>query len=165
MTGGDQHAAEDVLQETWVRAWQNIDRLVEQHGSVRGWLTRVAHNIAVDQHRGRRARPTEVRFPEHGLDDVAAPSGADEIENRLVVGTLLSELPDPHREALVQVYYADRTASSAACALGVPPGTVKSRVHHGLRKLRASVSARDHEKAGAGSTARLDHGDRHGCPP
>ncbi len=140
LTGGDRHAAEDVVQETWVRAWRNIDRLTENHGSVRGWLMRVAHNIAVDQHRGRRARPTEVELPDQDLEYAAVQQAADdEVETRVVVGAFLDRLSPVHRDTLVEVYYADRTAAGAAKALGVPAGTVKSRLFNGLRALRSIV--------------------------
>lgn len=140
LTGGDRHAAEDVVQETWVRAWRNLERLTEHHGSVRGWLMRVAHNIAVDQHRGRRARPTEVELPDQDLEYAAVqPPASDEVETRVVVGAMLGRLSPVHRDTLVEVYYADRTAASAAAALGVPAGTVKSRLHNALRALRATV--------------------------
>jgi RNA polymerase sigma-70 factor (ECF subfamily) len=147
LTDGDHHAAEDVVQETWVRAWHNIDRLTEHRGSVRGWLMRVAHNIAVDQHRARRARPAEVALPEQDFDHVAMSSGADEVETRLVVGDLLGGLSPEHRDTLVAVYYADRTANAAAGVLGVPPGTVKSRIHNALRNLRATITAPPYEVA------------------
>lgn len=148
LTGGDRHAAEDVLQETWVRAWRNIDRLTEHHGSVRGWLMRVAHNIAVDQHRGRRARPTEVELPDQDLEYAAVlPPASDEVETRVVVGAILNRMSPVHRDTLVEVYYADRTAASAAKALGVPAGTVKSRLHHALRALRDIVPGRQLEAA------------------
>jgi len=141
LTGGDRFAAEDVVQETWVRAWRNLDRLTENHGSVRGWLMRVAHNIAVDQHRGRRARPTEVELPQQDLEHTAVLSPVnDEVETRVVVTAILDGLSPVHRDTLVEVYYADRTAASAAEVLGVPAGTVKSRLHNALRTLRASVT-------------------------
>lgn len=54
----DPHQAEDVIQETMLRAWRNADVLVPERGSVAGWLMRVAHNIAVDKIRARKARPT-----------------------------------------------------------------------------------------------------------
>jgi RNA polymerase sigma-70 factor (ECF subfamily) len=148
LTGGDRHAAEDVVQETWVRAWRNLDRLTENHGSVRGWLMRVAHNIAVDQHRGRRARPTEVELPDQDLEYAAVqPPASDEVETRVVVGAILDRLSAVHRDTLVEVYYADRTAASAAKALGVPSGTVKSRLHNALRALRDVVPGRQLEAA------------------
>lgn len=134
---GDRHLAEDVVQETWLRAWRHLDRLDDERGSVRGWLLRVAHNVAVDAHRGRRARPAEVGFGDEALADLAAqaPPG-DEVENRMVVDELLDRLSPVHRRAVIEVYFIDRTATSAAGALGVPVGTVKSRVHNALRVLR-----------------------------
>lgn len=148
LLNGDRHAAEDVVQETWVRAWRNLDRLNESHGSVRGWLMRVAHNIAMDQHRGRRARPTEVELPEQDLEHTAVQRpGDDEVENRVVVRGILDGLSPVHRDTLVAVYYADRTAASAAQALGVPAGTVKSRLHNALRTLRSTVDAPVYEAA------------------
>jgi RNA polymerase sigma-70 factor (ECF subfamily) len=148
LTGGDRHAAEDVVQETWLRAWRNLERLTESQGSVRGWLMRVAHNIAVDQHRGRRARPTEVELPDQDLEYAAVqPPASDEVETRVVVGAILDRLSPVHRDTLVEVYYEDRTAASAAEALGVPAGTVKSRLFNALRALRAVVPARALEAA------------------
>ncbi|MGW1680189.1 sigma-70 family RNA polymerase sigma factor [Saccharopolyspora sp. NPDC002376] len=142
LTNGDRFAAEDVVQETWVRAWRNLDRLTENLGSVRGWLLRVAHNIAIDQHRSRRARPTEVGLPERDLEYTAVqPSANDQVETKLVVREMLENLSPAHRATVVEVYYADRTAASAAKTLGVPPGTVKSRLHNALRTLRETVSS------------------------
>lgn len=135
LCGGDRHRAEDVVQETWVRAWRNVDRLTEDRGSVRGWLTRVTHNIAVDQHRHRQARPTEVELPE--TDPASTPQPDDKVLDRLVVTAALDTLPAPHRRTLVEVYFADRTAASAAVTLDIPVGTVKSRVHNALRSLRS----------------------------
>jgi RNA polymerase sigma-70 factor, ECF subfamily len=140
LTGGDRHRAEDVVQETWLRAWRHVDRLTEDRGSVRSWLMRVAHNIAIDQHRGRKARPAEVELQE--LPEVAVaviPAPSEEVETRMVVDAVLDNLPAAHRHTLVEVYFADRTAASAASVLGVPVGTVKSRIHHALRALREAL--------------------------
>lgn len=57
---GDRAAAEDVVQETLIRAWRHPDALLNGKGSVRGWLLTVARNIITDRHRARAARPTEV---------------------------------------------------------------------------------------------------------
>jgi RNA polymerase sigma-70 factor, ECF subfamily len=137
----DRHLAEDVVQETWLRAWRHVDRL-EHMSSVRAWLKRVAHNVAVDQHRCRRARPTEVELSAPALESLAVvPGPSDEVENRMVVDAVLDHLPTGYRHALVEVYFADRTATSAATHLGIPVGTVKSRVHKALRTLRALPQA------------------------
>lgn len=138
LTGGDRQLAEDVVQETFIRAWQRADRLTDELGSVRGWLKQVAHNIAVDQHRAARRRPQETV-----LDAVAEPPGTDDdtpgVLNRMVLDRALHTLPDEHRTALVETFLRDRTAVQAASRLGVPAGTVKSRVFYGLRRLRDTI--------------------------
>lgn len=139
---GDRYLAEDVVQETWLRAWRHIDRLDDGKGSVRGWLLRVAHNVAIDVHRARRARPAEIGIDGEELANVAVQAPlSDEVENRMVVDDLLGHLSQAHRKAVVEVFFIDRTTRSAACALGVPVGTVKSRLHNALRVLRESAPA------------------------
>lgn len=134
---GDRYLAEDIVQETWLRAWRHADRLSNGNGSVRGWLLRVAHNVAIDQHRSRKARPTEVAFESEDLANKAMQSApSDEVESRMVVDELLDHLSPAHRSAVVEVYVTDRTTASAATALGIPVGTVKSRLHHAIRSLR-----------------------------
>ncbi len=137
---GDRYLAEDVVQETWLRAWRHEDRLNNGNGSVRGWLWRIAHNVAVDQHRARKSRPCEVGLD--GADVSNAPvqaSPGDDVEDRLIVDQLLERLSPVHRKVVVEVYFTDRTATSAAGALGVPVGTVKSRLHNALRTLREQI--------------------------
>lgn len=148
LTGGDPYTAEDIVQETWVRAWRHLDRLTEDHGSVRGWLMRVTHNVAVDSHRRVRARVTEVELFEQDMANTTVlPPSTTEVEMRVVVQAILRQLPEVHRRTLVEVYLADQTAKSAASHLGVPVGTVKSRVHKALGSLRATVSPQLFEMA------------------
>ncbi len=137
LAGGDRQLAEDVVQETFLRAWQKADRLTDDRGSVRGWLKQVAHNIAVDQYRAAKRRPQET-----GWDSVAEPHGADDdpsLLTRIVLDKALRTLPEEHRAALVETFLRDRTAVQAASRLGVPAGTVKSRVFYGLRRLRETM--------------------------
>ena len=142
LLNGDRAAAEDVVQETWVRAWRHLERLTEQKGSVSGWLTRVTHNIAMDQHRARRARPSEVGWSDLDTSRAAGPDNpAREVEERILVEQLLKRLSDQHRRTIIEVYFGDQTASGAASTLGVPVGTVKSRVFHALRTLRTEADA------------------------
>lgn len=131
----DPHQAEDVVQETMLRAWRNAEVLVPERGSVNGWLMRVAHNIAVDMIRARKARPDEVEesaASTRRLDDHAA-----EVVDSVFVARALARLSPAHREVLRLVYFADRTAVQAAEELGLPVGTVKSRTYHALRHLKA----------------------------
>lgn len=133
----DPYQAEDVVQETMLRAWRNAEVLVPERGSVNGWLMRVAHNIAVDKIRARKARPDEVEenaASPRRLDDHAA-----EVVDSVFVARALARLTPAHREVLRVVYFADRTAVQAAEELGLPVGTVKSRTYHALRRLKACL--------------------------
>ncbi|MDN3359682.1 IS701 family transposase [Actinomadura sp. DC4] len=130
----DPHQAEDVVQETMVRAWRNADRLAPERGSISAWLKRVAHNVAVDKLRARRARPPEVLVAEAPARTL--PDHSANVVDSMFVRCALERLPPAQRAVLQEVYFADRTAAQAAKVLGVPVGTVKSRVHHALRNLR-----------------------------
>lgn len=133
----DPHQAEDVVQETMVRAWRNAEVLVPERGSVNGWLMRVAHNIAVDKIRARKARPAEVE------ESAAVPGRYDDhagaVVDSVFVARALARLSPAHREILRAVYFADRTAAQAADDLHLPVGTVKSRTYHALRRLKVHL--------------------------
>jgi len=137
-TYGDWQAAEDLMQETMVRAWRHLETLNTDPQTLRPWLFTVARRIAIDRFRARVVRPPETE-PE-SLEEAVEPGEPYELllDRATVVGAL-RELSEVHRTALVQVYLMDRTVPEAAAALGVPEGTVKSRLHHGLRAVRAVV--------------------------
>ncbi len=138
LVGGDLARAEDIVQETFVRAWRSLDRLTPEQGSVNGWLRRVAYNLAVDGHRRRQVRPTEVEL-EH--PDVAAQDDStDGVLSSMLVEQVLSTIWPEHRAVLVEVYLHDRTSAQAAEVLGIPVGTVKSRLHYALRLLRSAAA-------------------------
>jgi RNA polymerase sigma-70 factor (ECF subfamily) len=132
---GDRTAAEDVVQETLVRAWQHPDSLVNGRGSIRGWLLTVVRNLVTDKARARASRPREVAEPP--VDVAVAGDHADGVVNSLVVGAALGKLSAEHRDVLEQIYLLGATSTEAAKALGIPLGTVKSRSYHALRALRA----------------------------
>jgi RNA polymerase sigma-70 factor (ECF subfamily) len=137
LVGGDTARAEDVVQETFVRAWSRIDRLTPDRGSVNGWLRKVAFNVAVDGHRMRRVRPAEVEL-DH--PDLTAPGDhAEDVLRALMVEKMLDSIWPEHRAVLVEVYLNDRTTAQAAAVLGIPLGTVKSRLYYALRALRGTV--------------------------
>jgi len=138
LTGGDRGRAEDVVQETYIRAWRHFEMLRSRQGSLFGWLVRVAHNLVIDGHRARRARPTEV---DAEVGPVPEADQSEQVLSRLVVLQALATLPPEQRQALAATYLRDRTAAEAAAVLGVPVGTVKSRVYYGLRRLRAVLDA------------------------
>ncbi len=140
LTGGDRGRAEDVVQETLLRAWRHPEALDPDRGPVRSWLFTVARNVAVDAHRARKSRPTEV-----GDEVLAIVPAADEIEQALdtwLLADAMSSLSLDHRAVLVETYYRGRSVAEAAAVLGIPPGTVKSRTFYALRALKLALEER-----------------------
>ncbi|HEV7207330.1 MAG TPA: sigma-70 family RNA polymerase sigma factor [Mycobacteriales bacterium] len=140
LTGGDRQRAEDVVQETLVRAWQHLAELQADERSPRPWLFTVARNLAVDGHRARRARPTEVG--EQALAVLAAPDELDRALQSWLVADALATLSAAHREVLIETYYRGRSVGEASVVLRIPPGTVKSRAYYALRALRVALEER-----------------------
>ncbi|GGZ31420.1 DNA-directed RNA polymerase sigma-70 factor [Streptomyces inusitatus] len=131
---GDRSAAEDVVQETLIRAWKHPDALVNGKGSVRGWLLTVARNIITDRFRARAARPPEVaQSPANGPVEA---DHAEAVVDSMMVMEALDRLSPDHREVLLEIYFRGHTVAEAAKTLGIPAGTVKSRSHYALKSLR-----------------------------
>jgi RNA polymerase sigma-70 factor, ECF subfamily len=136
---GDRAAAEDVLQETLVRAWRHSQVLVNGKGSVRAWLLTVAGHIVTDRARARAARPKEVA--ESPTQPPLAPDHAGQVSDSMEVFQALQTLSEAHREVIVEVYFRGSSLQEASQILGVPQGTVKSRSYYALRALRAALGA------------------------
>ncbi|MDX3075332.1 MULTISPECIES: sigma-70 family RNA polymerase sigma factor [unclassified Streptomyces] len=140
LVGGDRYLAEDVVQETLLRAWKSASRLDPGARSLRPWLVTVARRIVIDGHRSRQARPPEASPA--ALDQLPAE---DELERSLRLMTIsdaLEDLTEAHRQVLIETYFKGRTVNEAAAALGVPPGTVRSRVFYALRSLKIALEER-----------------------
>ena len=136
LTRGDHGRAQDVVQETLLRAWRNPRVLAQADGSARGWLFTVARRIVIDEWRSSRSRP------EHVTDDVPERPVADATEpiaDRHVLLAAMRTLSREHREVLLECYYRGSSVAEAAATLGIPPGTVKSRTHYALRALKLAV--------------------------
>jgi RNA polymerase sigma-70 factor (ECF subfamily) len=138
LTSGDRQRAEDIVQETLLRAWLHPEAISER--PARPWLFAVARNLAVDAYRARRARPHEVG--EGALELVAAPDEADRALESWAVADALSSLRPEHRSVLLETYYRGRSVAEAASALGIPAGTVKSRTFYALRALKLELEER-----------------------
>ncbi|GAA3233081.1 sigma-70 family RNA polymerase sigma factor [Actinocorallia longicatena] len=137
LTGGDRHWAEDVVQETMIRAWRNVSRLDPDVESLMPWLATVARRIVIDDRRRRESRPRETG--DGPLESVPVPDGMEDLLRTVVVSEALQTLSAAHREALTETVLRGRTVNEAADVLGVPVGTVKSRVYYGLKALRVAL--------------------------
>jgi RNA polymerase sigma-70 factor (ECF subfamily) len=132
----DQGRAEDVAQETLLRAWRHRTILDSPPQAVRAWLFTVARNIEIDQWRSARAHP---ETPVAELPDDGVADESDQLLLSWVVAEALTHLSREHRDVLLECYYRGRPVAEAARRLGVPEGTVKSRTHYALRALRLAL--------------------------
>jgi RNA polymerase sigma-70 factor (ECF subfamily) len=135
---GDRGLAEEAVQETFVRAWQAAERFDDSLGSLRTWLFAIVRNVVIDLSRARAVRP-QVAAPR---DEPVTIVLDDEIDSVLVAWQIeeaLQKLSAEHRSALVEVHYKGRAYHEVAGELGVPVGTVKSRVYYALRATRLAL--------------------------
>jgi RNA polymerase sigma-70 factor (ECF subfamily) len=141
VTQGDRYRAEDILQETLIRAWRHPQARGADGSWSRAWLFTVARRIAIDHMRAAQTRPTEVgddRLDERPEEDSAVERLVDIAEVRAAVACL----PDRLRDVLVEIYFRERSVAEAADILGVPAGTIKSRTFYALRALSDALRAK-----------------------
>jgi RNA polymerase sigma-70 factor (ECF subfamily) len=140
LTAGDRQHAEDVVQETMVRAWRQAGKLDLTEPSLMPWLATVARRIVIDDKRRRSVRPTEMG--DEMLENAPVADSTEDLLRKVVVTEALRVLSPAHREVLSETILRDRTVNEAAEVLGIPVGTVKSRVYYALRALRVVLAER-----------------------
>lgn len=130
------HAAEDVLQESFVRIWRKAHRYDPALGAPLAWMAVVTRRVALDHLRRQRGRSEAELDP----GDLAPPASEDPLTGLDVGATdlarCLDRLPPMQRRAILLAYYRGMTHSELALALGAPLGTVKSWVRRGLVELK-----------------------------
>ena len=139
---GDRWAAEDVVQETFLRAWRAADRFDPSLASLRVWLFAIARNAMLDHAKAARARPWQGNLVDPPSAEEAAGPVEDSSERLLrswVVEEALRRLSHEHRAAIVQTHLRERPYSEVAAEFGVPVGTLRSRVFYGLKALQAAM--------------------------
>ena len=138
LTGGDRQKAEDLVQETIVRAWRHPEALADR--PARPWLFAVARNLAVDAYRARQSRPPEAG--QDAFETLPAQDDADRTLESWAVAEALASLRPDHRSVIVETYYRGCSVAEAAATLGIPPGTVKSRTYYALKALKLALQER-----------------------
>ncbi|MFT7835905.1 RNA polymerase sigma factor [Saccharothrix sp. BKS2] len=144
----DASAADEILQESWLAVWQSAAGF-RGESSVRGWLYGVARRQA--HNRLRKALPPQVE-----LDDAAdvpdtAPGVEDQVlglAERRALATAVGALPEHLREVLVLVLAEEMSYQEVSAALGIPVGTVKSRMSHARRRLADALAPVRGERGG-----------------
>ena len=147
----DEPAAEDLLQETFLRVWTRSNQWNGQ-GAVKGWLFRIATNLALNHLRSRRRRPEQpLELPEMMVDDDDLPDTpawlvdtaslgpeavVEQVEQGARLQKIIRDLPDEKRELLRLVHQMELSLREAADELGIPEGTAKSRLYYAREQVK-----------------------------
>lgn len=135
----DRHDAEDIVAETLVKAWRNYDQFDPSRGNERAWVFGIARNVANDHFR-RQARNLRLVAAMEGGDPVS--DDVAQLAEASVVHDALMDLSDNHRQVIVEAYFSGRPVREIGERLGIPGGTVKSRLFYAMKALRASLEER-----------------------
>jgi RNA polymerase sigma-70 factor, ECF subfamily len=136
----DRASADDVVQETFIRAWRHLPRLSADDRPIRPWLFRVARNLLIDADRAARARPVVRALQD---EDAGTDSALDQVLDRELVSVALQHLSPAHRTVLVETFYNGGSLVAVARELGIPHGTARSRMHYALQALRQQLHETD----------------------
>jgi RNA polymerase sigma-70 factor (ECF subfamily) len=136
---GDQVRADDVVQETLVRAWQHPEITDDGARSPRPWLFAVARNMIIDDRRSLRFRTEVFSLDGAGFTEPAGPDEVNATLDRLLILDALAQLSAAHGAVIRRAYYLRWTTAQIAEDLQIPEGTVKSRLHSAVRALRLSI--------------------------
>lgn len=133
----DEYAAEDAVQDALVRAWCDL-RGLRDRDRFDAWLHRLLVHACQDQIRRRRRRPMEVAVG--SLDKPTTEDSLGQMADRDEIERAFVQLPIEQRAALVLTHYVGLSAPEVAAILGIPAGTVYSRLHYGARAMRAAIA-------------------------
>ena len=136
----DAGLAEEAVQETFLRAWKAGERFDPEIGSLRTWVFAILRNVVIDLGRARASRP---RVAEGGIEPSVEP-----LEQALLawqVEEAMRRIGEDHRKVLLETHFRARPYAEVAEELGVPEGTIKSRVYYGLKALRVAMEEMGYE--------------------
>ncbi len=135
---GDRAVAEEITQEVFLRAWLHADRYDPARGSARTWLYSIARNLVIDTVRARAVRPQAADVDPS--DTSSTVNELDRLELRLILVEALRRLTPEHRDVVARIAIRGGDLRSTADELGIPVGTVKSRLFYGLAQLRLAFT-------------------------
>jgi RNA polymerase sigma-70 factor (ECF subfamily) len=139
LTLGDRGRAEDIVQETMVRAWRHPEVVDGREHAIRSWLFTITRHVAIDLWRARSR--TEEVIDDEVLDRADPAESIDQAVTSMDVQSALALLTPEHREIIVEMYFHGRQVTEIAQSLGIPAGTVKSRAYYAIRHLKRVLSA------------------------
>lgn len=136
---GDRAGADDIVQETLLRAWRTPRILADDPASARAWMFTVARHLVIDEVRSAHSRHEQAvgDIPERPTSD-----DTDALFEAILIEEALAAISVDHRAVIVKAYYGGRSVAQTAAELDIPEGTVKSRLHYGLRALRLALQER-----------------------
>ena len=133
---GDRAGADDVVQETLLRAWRTPRIMAQAPESARSWMFTVARHLVIDDVRSaRRRREIGVAEP----PEASTSDATDALFEAILIEEALAALSADHRAVVIRAYFGALTVAEIADDLDIPQGTVKSRLHYGLRALRLAL--------------------------
>ncbi len=151
---GDAQVAEEILQEVFVRAWQQGGSFQSARGSLITWLLSITHNLSIDEVRRRKRRPQKAESEEPESILATLPDEGLDVEEEVWLSSLrvsiqdaLQQLPAAQREAIELAYFQGLTQREIADTLGEPLGTIKTRMRLGMLKLREQLGPLVSERA------------------
>ncbi|WP_439663543.1 sigma-70 family RNA polymerase sigma factor [Lentzea sp. HUAS TT2] len=133
----DRQLAEEVVQETFVRAWRSGQGFDPEQGTMRTWLFAIARNGVVDAIRRRRVREGAGQTSWEAVTE--SSSGFDPVDGlleRIQLSEALERLSPQHRQAVVEVYFGGRTCAELGEEMGISASTMRSRLYYAVRALR-----------------------------
>lgn len=139
----DPDLAEEVAQETFVRAWRHAAGYDPRRGRVPAWLLTIARNLAIDRVRMRSVAPVDPEVIASRLDVASEQDAMPDVEERDRLRRAVAALPEDQRRALVLAVYAGRTAREISELDDTPLGTVKTRIRTAMLKLRETLGERN----------------------
>lgn len=139
----DRSSQEDLFQETFIKAYYNLNRF-KGESSIKTWLIKIAINVCKDYLKSAYQQKV-VPMMDFAEDAIVSEDDYEEVENADRNGQIkkaVMSLPEAYRDVVICVYYREMSVTEASEALGVPPGTVKSRLSRARETLKSKLEGR-----------------------